>query len=71
MLRKILHAFSGDLLHHLKQLPFKQSEDVIASSLAQGANASRADRDFHPPALAEAYIAEDNRVMKSKHPILN
>lgn len=31
----------------------------------------KTDRDFHPPALAEAYIAEDNRVMESKQAILN
>ena len=31
----------------------------------------KTDRDFHPPALAEAYIAEDKRVMESKRPILN
>ena len=29
----------------------------------------RSDRDFHPPALAEAYIAEDRRVMKARRPI--
>ena len=31
----------------------------------------KTDRDFHPPALAEAYIAEDKRVMKTEQPILN
>ena len=31
----------------------------------------RSDRDFHPPALAEAYIAEDRRVMKARRPIAN
>lgn len=30
----------------------------------------RSDRDFHPPALAEGYIAEDRRVMQSG-PVLN
>lgn len=30
----------------------------------------RSDRDFHPPALAEGYIAEDYRVMQ-KGPVLN
>lgn len=29
----------------------------------------RDDRDFHPPALAEAYIAEDRRVMAARKPI--
>lgn len=29
----------------------------------------KTDRDFHPPALAEAYIAEDQRVMESKSAI--
>jgi AraC-like DNA-binding protein len=29
------------------------------------------DRDFHPAALAEAYIAEDQRVMESRRPSLN
>jgi AraC-like DNA-binding protein len=28
----------------------------------------KTDRDFHPPALAEAYIAEDQRVMASGEP---
>lgn len=27
------------------------------------------DRDFHPPVMAEAYIAEDRRVMASRRPI--
>jgi AraC-like DNA-binding protein len=31
----------------------------------------RTDRDFHPPALAEAYIAEDQRVMASAQACLN
>jgi AraC-like DNA-binding protein len=30
----------------------------------------RSDRDFHPPALAEGYIAEDQRVMRDG-PVLN
>ena len=30
----------------------------------------RSDRDFHPPSLAEGYIAEDQRVMQSG-PVLN
>lgn len=30
----------------------------------------RSDRDFHPPSLAEGYIAEDHRVMESG-PVLN
>jgi AraC-like DNA-binding protein len=29
----------------------------------------RTDRDFHPPAMAEAYVAEDQRVMKSGEPL--
>ncbi len=29
----------------------------------------KSDRDFHPPALAEAYIAEDKRVMVSGQPL--
>lgn len=29
----------------------------------------RTDRDFHPPAMAEAYIAEDRRVMTGARPI--
>jgi AraC-like DNA-binding protein len=29
----------------------------------------RDDRDFHPPAMAEAYIAEDRRVMVARKPI--
>ena len=31
----------------------------------------KTDRDFHPPALAEAYIAEDKRVIETQQPILN
>jgi AraC-like DNA-binding protein len=31
----------------------------------------RSDRDFHPPSLAEGYIAEDHRVMEGGKPILN
>ncbi|MBI1374751.1 MAG: helix-turn-helix domain-containing protein [Phycisphaera sp.] len=31
----------------------------------------KTDRDFHPPALAEAYIAEDQRVMRGARPIPN
>jgi len=31
----------------------------------------RTDRDYHPPALAEAYIAEDQRVMAGRKPIPN
>ena len=29
----------------------------------------KSDRDFHPPAMAEAYLAEDQRVMKSGKPL--
>jgi AraC-like DNA-binding protein len=29
----------------------------------------KSDRDFHPPLLAEAYIAEDRRVMQSRRPL--
>ncbi|MCW1925088.1 AraC family transcriptional regulator [Luteolibacter arcticus] len=29
----------------------------------------RSDRDFHPPVMAEAYIAEDRRVMAGRKPI--
>lgn len=29
----------------------------------------KSDRDFHPPLLAEAYIAEDRRVMASRRPL--
>lgn len=29
----------------------------------------RSDRDFHPPVMAEAYIAEDRRVMQSRQPL--
>lgn len=31
----------------------------------------KTDRDFHPPALAEAYIAEDQRVMEGGRPCSN
>ncbi len=31
----------------------------------------RSDRDFHPPSLAEGYIAEDQRVMAGGKPVLN
>lgn len=29
----------------------------------------KSDRDFHPPLMAEAYIAEDRRVMASRQPL--
>ncbi|MFY8220677.1 MAG: helix-turn-helix domain-containing protein [Pirellulales bacterium] len=29
----------------------------------------KSDRDFHPPLMAEAYIAEDRRVMESRRPL--
>ena len=32
---------------------------------------SKTDRDFHPPALAEAYIGEDRRVMDDRRLIPN
>lgn len=31
----------------------------------------RSDRDFHPPVMAEAYIAEDRRVMEGRVPVRN
>ncbi|MGL4511721.1 MAG: helix-turn-helix domain-containing protein [Lacipirellulaceae bacterium] len=31
----------------------------------------KSDRDLHPPSLAEAYIAEDQRVIRAKKPLLN
>jgi AraC-like DNA-binding protein len=31
----------------------------------------RSDRDFHPPSSAEAFIAEDQRVMSAGKPVLN
>ena len=31
----------------------------------------RNNRDFHPPALAEAYLAQDRRVMDAGKPIAN
>lgn len=31
----------------------------------------RSDRDFHPPSLAEGYIAEDHRVMQAGKPVVN
>jgi PAS domain S-box-containing protein len=39
----------------------KREEEVLGKS----------DRDFHPPALAEAYIAEDRRVMEGQQAIPN
>ena len=48
---------------------------VNAASLAQHGVGSEAemlgrdDRDFHPPAMAAAYIAEDRRVMASRRPL--
>lgn len=35
----------------------------------EAAAIGRTDRDFHPPLLAEAYIAEDERVMASGRPL--
>lgn len=37
----------------------------------EGDMLGKTDRDFHPPALAEAYIAEDRRVMAARRPIPN
>jgi hypothetical protein len=31
----------------------------------------KSDRDFHPAALADAYIAEDREVMREGQPVLN
>jgi AraC-like DNA-binding protein len=37
----------------------------------EGPLLGKSDRDLHPPSLAEAYIAEDRRVMRRGQPILN
>jgi AraC-like DNA-binding protein len=37
----------------------------------EGPLLGKSDRDLHPPSLAEAYIAEDQRVMRSGRPLLN
>jgi AraC-like DNA-binding protein len=36
----------------------------------EAAMLGKMDRDFQPPALAEAYVAEDRRVIKTRKPIL-
>jgi AraC-like DNA-binding protein len=45
--------------------PFLDSHGLTEESEALG----RTDRDFHPPLLAEAYISEDQRVMRSRLPL--
>ncbi len=44
---------------------FLTSHGVLSEEGILGRN----DRDFHPPLLAEAYIAEDQRVMAGRKPI--
>lgn len=39
--------------------------------LAERQMLGKTDRDFHPPALAEAYLAEDRRVMEGRQAIPN
>lgn len=70
-----------NLFDHLPQTYFyakdRQSRFVRVNQmfldnhgLAQEAEAiGRTDRDFHPPAMAEAYIREDARVMQSGQPL--
>jgi AraC-like DNA-binding protein len=41
---------------------FLENHGLSSESEAIG----KSDRDFHPPAMAEAYIAEDRRVMESR-----
>jgi AraC-like DNA-binding protein len=43
---------------------FLDNHGLTAESQALG----KTDRDFHPPLLAEAYMAEDRRVMRSRQP---
>ncbi len=42
----------------------------VYGAVSEEALLGRSDRDFHPPALAEGYIAEDQRVMETG-PVLN
>ncbi|MFY8220914.1 MAG: helix-turn-helix domain-containing protein [Pirellulales bacterium] len=44
---------------------FLDNHGLIDESQALG----KSDRDFHPPFFAEAYIAEDRRVMRSRRPL--
>jgi AraC-like DNA-binding protein len=44
---------------------FVAIHDVVGEAEMLGRN----EREFHPPALAEAYIAEDRRVMKALRPV--
>lgn len=44
---------------------FLDNHGLVDESQAIG----KSDRDFHPPLLAEAYIAEDRRVMASRRPL--
>ncbi|MGY8673703.1 MAG: helix-turn-helix domain-containing protein [Verrucomicrobiia bacterium] len=45
--------------------PFLDSHGLTNEAEALG----KTDRDFHPPLLAEAYISEDQRVMRSRLPL--
>jgi AraC-like DNA-binding protein len=45
--------------------PFLENHGLADESEAIG----KTDRDFHPPLLAEAYIAEDRRVMAGRRPL--
>jgi AraC-like DNA-binding protein len=44
---------------------FLDNHGLVDESQAIG----KSDRDFHPPLMAEAYIAEDRRVMASRRPL--
>lgn len=45
--------------------PFLENHGLVDETEAIG----KTDRDFHPPVMAEAYIAEDRRVMASRAPL--
>lgn len=44
---------------------------AVYAETDEGPLLGKSDRDLHPPSLAEAYIAEDHRVMRSGVPALN
>ena len=80
------HPAAASLLELFEVLPGiiffakdRQSRFVAANSTmlatknlsSPGELLGRSDRDFHPPALAEAYIAEDANVMKAGRSLTN
>ncbi len=62
--------YAKDSQHRYVAVNNRNLEDVFGLGDAEDL-LGRTDADFQPPALAEAYHAEDRRVMKARHPIAN